>query len=50
MILIGVYFLQVKNKPSLSEHKLNPESVRTSTSPGHFVAGVYDMGTNKVTW
>jgi hypothetical protein len=30
------------------EHKLIPESVRTSQSPGHFVVGVYEIKTSRV--
>jgi exonuclease III len=33
---------------SKKAHKLIPDSVYTSQSPGHFAAGVYEMGTNRV--
>jgi hypothetical protein len=33
---------------SKKEHKLIPDSVCTSHSPGHFAVGVYEIGTNRV--
>jgi hypothetical protein len=38
----GVIFFSKK------EHNLVPDSVRISTSPGHYVVGVYELGTNRV--
>ncbi len=33
---------------SKKEHKLIPDSVRTSQSPGHFAVGVYEIGATRV--
>jgi exonuclease III len=33
---------------SKKEHKLIPDSVRVSQTPGHFAAGVYEIGNNRV--
>ncbi len=33
---------------SKKEHKLIPDSVRNSQSPGHFVIGVYEVKTSRV--
>jgi hypothetical protein len=33
---------------SKKEHKLIPDSVRVSQTPGHFAAGVYEVGNNRI--
>jgi hypothetical protein len=33
---------------SKKEHKLIPDSVRNSHTPGHFVIGVYEVKTSRV--